>query len=390
MAHREPTDLPPTTNAVRWSRESLLILVVTAIYAAIAVPIGVRKGGDLVTEFVQVERLLHGAPLYDRTAFLGVWWPPFAVVTVVPFALVAHWSVVVAKAAWALLTVACVAWSVTRAGRTWGWTPALLALLAVSKPLQTNAEALNVNAILLALIMAAILDLRAGRDARAGAWIGIAAALKAYPALLLGYFAYRRQWCAFGVGLATAVGLTIVAVLPYGPAGAVATIKDWLALSAGVRVPEWARTSQGLDALLLRLGASPALALIARVAVVVGTAAVLRPGPGRRENALYEIGLVTLVTVLVSPVAWDHYYVLFFPAWVALLTGAAPAGSGHFWKVAVALTGIVTSGVVLAALPTWLRWELLLRSVYAWGAVLLLMLLILQRAREDSNLRPSA
>ena len=41
---------------------------------------------------------------------------------------------------------------------------------------------------------------------------------------------------------------------------------------------------------------------------------------------------------------------------------------------------MLTSGIVLAAVPTWLRWELLLRSVYAWGAVLLLVLLVMQRA----------
>ena len=114
--------------------------------------------------------------------------------------------------------------------------------------------------------------------------------------------------------------------------------------------------------------------------------AALKGRADREEPAV----LVTLVAVLVSPVAWDHYYVLFFPAWLALLTARSPAGAGPLWWSAVLIAGTLTSGIVLAALPTWLRWELLLRSVDAWGALLLVLLLVLQRAREDSNLRPTA
>jgi alpha-1,2-mannosyltransferase len=362
------------------SRERLVILLVGAIYAAVVVPIGVHKGGDLVTEFVQVERWLSGAPLYDRTAYLGVWWPPFGVLTVVPFTLLAHANVALAKGAWALLSAAAIVWSVAHTGRRWGWIPAVLAILAVSKPIQTNAEALNVNAVLLALLIAAVVDLRQGRDTRAGLWIGAAAALKAFPALLLAYLAYRRHWRAFAVGVATAVSLTAAVLLRYGPAGAIATFQDWLALSSGVRVPEWARQAQSIEALVLRLDGSAAAALVARLAALLTAAWAIVRLPGRREDALYEIGLVTLVAVLVSPVAWDHYYTLFFAAWLALLTGRAPARSGAIWRMAVLLAGIVTSGIVLAVIPTWLRWELQLRSLPAWGAVLLFLLLVLQRA----------
>lgn len=43
------------------------------------------------------------------------------------------------------------------------------------------------------------------------------------------------------------------------------------------------------------------------------------------------------------------------------------------------LAGIATSGLVLALSPRALRWELLNRSIYAWGAVSLLGPLLLQR-----------
>src|SRR5207244_1178269 len=80
-----------------------------------------------------------------------------------------------AKAGWAALNVFSLGWSVARA-RAWttGWTPVVLALAAVGKPLQSNYEHLNLTPILLALIVATAAALEARHDGRAGWWIGLA------------------------------------------------------------------------------------------------------------------------------------------------------------------------------------------------------------------------
>src|SRR5207244_4124740 len=80
-----------------------------------------------------------GSPLYVENPRSGIWWPPFTALGLVPFALVARWSLALAKAGWAALNVFSLGWSVARA-RAWttGWTPVVLALAAVGKPLQSN------------------------------------------------------------------------------------------------------------------------------------------------------------------------------------------------------------------------------------------------------------
>src|SRR5712692_10212096 len=90
------------------------LLVVTVLYAAAVIPIGIHKGSDFIQELRQSERLLHGLPLYVANPPQGIWWPPFTTVGLVPFALVARWSLALSKACWATLNVACLGWSLGR------------------------------------------------------------------------------------------------------------------------------------------------------------------------------------------------------------------------------------------------------------------------------------
>src|SRR5207247_2564669 len=74
----------------------------------------------------------------------GIWWPPFTALGLAPFALVARWSLALAKACWAVLNVGCLGCSLALARRwTTGWLPLVLAVAAVGKPLQSNFEHLN-------------------------------------------------------------------------------------------------------------------------------------------------------------------------------------------------------------------------------------------------------
>lgn len=354
-------------------RAGRLLFLLGLLYAAVVIPIELRKGGDVVPELGQSERLLHGERLYGTSnAVQGVWWPPFSALALVPFALLARASLAAAKVAWAILGVACLGWSIARA-RAPAWAPVALAVAAVAVPIQTNFEHSNINTVLLALIVAAAADLADGRDGRAGLWIGLATALKAFPGLLLLHLAYRRRWRACGAGLAAAVGLTAVTLLPYGPGGAVASAEDWLALSAqGYDLVQ--PNNQSLAALVGRLGGSPIAAAAASVGLVLAVAVAL----ARRRGASAvpdEVAVVTLLAVLLSPIAWVHYYVLLFPAWVAVFT--RPAGNTWGWRGALIMAGVTTSGALTIG-PRALRVALLGGSVHTWGALLLLVLLLIR------------
>jgi alpha-1,2-mannosyltransferase len=254
----------------------------------------------------------------------------------------------------------------------------LLALLATAMPVQTNFEHRNVNTVLLLLIVAGAVDLDAGRERRAGAWFGLAAALKAFPALLLVYLALRRSWRALGAGVAVAVGATLLPLVPYGPAGAVEAIDTWL--NVGLDQGQWqlAASDQSLRALVLRLGGSPPLAAAAAVLLIAGLAAAL--AARRAAKPLDGVGATTLAAVLAAPVAWVHYFVLAFPAWVALLgrprggKGTSPLQQAAVWLAAIATSGWLTMG------QGPLRRALHAANLYTWGALLLLLLLATRRS----------
>ena len=159
-----------------------------ALYACIVIPLGVRKGDDIMAEITQAERLLTGQMINNAPPGQGTWWPPFGALLVTPFALLARISMPLAKAAWGGAGILALAWSVWTAGRRWGWRPAWAALAVVIFPVHNNFHHLNIETILLALLVAAAADLSDGRHGRAGTWVGLATALKVFPGLVLPYF----------------------------------------------------------------------------------------------------------------------------------------------------------------------------------------------------------
>ena len=352
-------------------RERWLLVAAAALYAAVIIPVGVRRGGDLVAHFPEADDWLRGLPLYASAPRLGIWWPPFATLLVVPFAAVAHASAAVAKGAWAAASVACIGWSVVAVPRE-RWRPVLLAVAAVAVPLNRNFEDLNLNAILLALVVAAAADLERGRETRSGAWIGAATALKVFPGLLLVYLAYRRRWRAAAAGAAVAAACTIGALLPYGVHGALHAVGRWLANSApaGWTLPG---SNQSLAALAPRLGLPPAAVPLLDLASLALAVVALRR-PKVTDGAFEEVAVVMLAAVLLSPIAWVHYFLLALPAWVVALRLPHAVRPAPPWRAALVVCGIATSGV----LTVWslsFRRELFELSIYTWGALLLLVVL---------------
>jgi len=349
-------------------RETRLLWLAAILYGAIAIPTGIRRGGDLQAHFAAAQLWLQGVQMYAHPPRVGVWWPPLAVLLVVPFALVAQLSAAVAKGAWAAGSLVCLGWSITRLPRD-RWRTVALALAAVAAPLNRNFEDLNLNAVLLALLVAAACDLGRGREGRASAWIGAAAALKVFPALWLVYLAYRRHWRGLAVGIAVAAGLSLAPLLRYGVPGAFDAVRDWLANSSPVA---WTQggSNQSLSTLATRLHLPGAgLAFLDLACIALGVVALRRPKVA--DAAFEELAVVGLVSVLVSPIAWVHYFLFALPVWIIALR-LQPRERARAWSIALLLAGVATSGIATV-------WSLSLReavfrlSLYTWGALLLLV-----------------
>src|SRR5260370_22278540 len=118
--------------------ERKVLVVVCVLYAAVVIPVGIHKGGDFVQELSLSERLVSGVPLYMQSPAKGVFWPPFTIAALVPFALLARVSLARSQGLWAAANVALLAWSVARLARRWGFKPALVPLAAVPKPTPGN------------------------------------------------------------------------------------------------------------------------------------------------------------------------------------------------------------------------------------------------------------
>jgi hypothetical protein len=166
-------------------------------------------------------------------------------------------------------------------------------------------------------------------------------------------------------------------LLPLGVAGALAGGRDWLAnSSAAVWVLH--RRNQSLPALLSRAGVPHEGAVAIDLLLLVLAAVALRRSPPDTD-IVHDLGLVTLLAILLSPIAWDHYYLLAFPAWVAALS-RAPGARTRGTRVALVTAGIATSGLLIVWSRS-VRGILLEHSIFAWGGLVLLLALLVERLR---------
>ena len=167
--------------------------------------------------------------------------------------------------------------------------------------------------------------------------IGIATALKAFPALAIVYLAARRYWTA--AIAATASALVLSVVMPaaiYGVAGFTDLARTFWRLGnsgwpirgnnqsliAALDRLTLGPSSASVDPAGVRVGAEAPLTIILFGALAVLLAAalvvIIVRTPRRPSAVPTEVAAVTVLAILLSPIAWDHYWTLMFPAFLIL------------------------------------------------------------------------
>jgi alpha-1,2-mannosyltransferase len=355
----------PPASAARWTRLAAAFVLVFAVVNAFN---AINKGGDAAVYFEGGRRLLHVEPLYDGSSaadgFIG---PPFQAVFFAPFAAVNGVSPIAAKLLWHVLNVGCLIAGIALTARTWRlvradlrldpkpYLPALFVpVLAVVVPLQTNFEHQNMNALLLALIAGAAYLLVRGSDIGAGALIGAAVALKAFPAILILLLLFRGRWRAMTAAIVAAIVLTLLPLPFYGAGGYADLLRDFSRLAnSGFPIRS---NNQSLTAALARWNAEASMDGVhqinpygsyAAIAVVLVSAWLVTFRWRTPAAATMTVQLWTAIAlgILLSPIAWDHYWLLIFPALVALYDGGEArllgrAGRWLFWIPAVLISGL--------------------------------------------------
>jgi Glycosyltransferase family 87 len=300
------------------------------------------------------------------------------------------------QALW-LLAVATLVRRLAPAGQRWGWGAAGLMFGATFWPWQEAIRFGQQDGLLILLFVISILAAGRGREGVAGLALGVALVVKPLSIWLpLIYLAHRR-WRTLLVAGATGAVLTL-ATLP------VSGLEPWLHF-VRVEVPAMlpgtvrgtniplpslhARMFVGREALgdgeaAPTLGVISALNSAANVLglLLVAHLALRRPGgEGKGETGpqrawLLDASLGLTLTLLLAPMAWQHYaswltiafFVLALPeVWCPLGRGAR-IGAGGLAGVAFLLLGLEDSHLLRLLAPLVGQWP----AVLAWYAAGLL------------------
>ncbi len=242
----------------------------------------------------------------------------------------------------------------------------VLALLPFCHPLYGNLHQAQLTLVLVFLVTSIWALERSGRPDAAGVLLGLAAAIKLFPAYLAVYFAARRRWRPLVAAAATAAALTLTSAMVLGNRAFVDYLRVVLPAQSQFQGLGYNLSIAGLWHKLLdpaaEVSLSPSLGtgrplavwgtLVSDLAVtaIVATVASRARTPARRDIAY---GLALTGMLLVSPVTWDVSLVFLSLPLAVLARSAGRSGwiaPALILLVAVismpqiALTGLALSG----------------------------------------------
>jgi hypothetical protein len=282
-------------------------------------------GADLQQEYLAARALRDGIDIFTPISDLSARYfpiattnfphpspyPPVVALLSVPLTLV-PFPVLVPL--WLLLNVLVL----VVIGRWLGLSTRASLALAIWPPIWWVLRISQIELIVLALAMLAWRAASRGQDGRAGVWLGLATAIKFYPALFLLPFLVCRRY-----RLVVAAGQIVVAgqlgnLLVVGPTGLVRYYGEVLPGVAALYVREGLNSSV-YGALLRLLGGAtdvsplvPAPGLVLPLAVVASVLALVCLAILRPEAA-------PVAALVALPNAWGYYAVLALPQIVTLL-----------------------------------------------------------------------
>ena len=373
----------------------ILLLFLPGIYLTLADLLPSPHQEDLGAYFVAARALAEGESPYDGqvaqrlASGAGIAYhspyiyPPLLALLLRPLT---SWPYPAAAALWfvlsagALLAALCLLRPVT--GLPWRVYRWVCAAAFFLPPVHHTLQHGQITNFLLLLMVAGALGSTGG-----GAWVGIAAALKVFPATLGAVYAIGGRLAALGAMAASGAVVTLAGALaaPGATAEFVRRVGPQLALERRL-----APNNQSLDAVMARWFethwfVTPIIHApgIGRIASQLGAAAVIgltlwtlvavrkAEGPAGQAG---RFSLVLAATLIVSPIVWDHYYVLLLlPVAVLyrssgdeavrllLLAGVALLFSHRYWPLTFAMKSPVFMSSGLAGVVV--LWIALLKLV---------------------------
>ncbi len=384
---------------------------------------------DFSQEWLSAKNYWSGTPVYaDQTAALQrhtgqspevaeemLPWnahPPAAVALTLPLGKFSYRN---AQLDWNLLTFPLFllsVWLILRELKVplaiWSIFPAVT-LLLLCRPITIHLAQGQLNFPILFLLTLAWVADRRGKPGWAGVAAGIATGLKLYPGFIFVYFLFGRRWQALFTGVLAFAAVNGIALAVLG-AGEFRTYMREVVPSLQNYRSSWRNVS--LSGFCLRIfnpqdhekivplvlnpvvGKWLALASQVIVTLVIAVTAALSRTMESRDRA-FAAALVGMV--LVSPIAWTHYFVLLVLP-VALVWARLPEGIERvlIWPVILVLWApenffaLLALGGEQAALMVNLRHSsipaevnLLALSIFTYTLVALLILVLRTPTEDD-------
>jgi alpha-1,2-mannosyltransferase len=279
-------------------------------------------------------------------------YPPFSLLVLLPFGSPGLYTVAVA---WTALSIAGLQAAIYVTLRGVGVRWALPIAMAATVPallVQPVDQVLQSGQVSLALVALVVLDLRVPDGSRfKGVLSGLAAGLKIYPAAFVLYYALTGRRRAAGTLVATAAGTVVLGWVVFPAYSA----EFWLDLAweTDRLAPIGWVDNESMRAMLARVMHSEDVTapwLVASALAVVAGAVTVRAAHRIGEDGLGAVA-VTLAMVLVSPVAWHHYWVWLVPMSILVGDAAWRRGSRLLWVCAVVPIAVLALRISVWVIP---------------------------------------
>ncbi|WP_298868818.1 glycosyltransferase family 87 protein [uncultured Gimesia sp.] len=301
------------------------------------------------------------------------------------------------------------------------WTTlALITLLLACDPLQQSLIQGQLNLLLAFLMVVAWRVGKSGNSFGSGICLGLATAIKVYPAYLFLYFLVRKDWRALAGGIVSLILITLLTAAVFGIEayrdyvtvvipliGGVSNTNNWgnsslLAFWERLFVQSTPTIQPLLDSpILLKITVWSSWVIVTMLAV----AAIWKTRTEKFSEQAYAITIVAML--LMAPTTWHHYFIiLLFP--VGLLLALYQPHSGKRWIVNLTIAALVISPRIVwflmirvkktadtTAIMTWehggmeaLPWQSLTALSYQCYALLIIIALLwptTQHLTEDST-----
>ena len=341
----DPFNAWPAGRRWLWGLLAVLVTVVqVADFIGLLRP-SREVGVDFFRNWIAARYILDGVPIYtDQEAGIGRYLsyrpvpecphvnklthPPPAAILALPFAWLDYPE---ATLAWNIVSLVTLAVSLWLIGRhlmipfpSWGICP-LMTLLLLCGPLRAQLHEGQFNLLLLLLLTGSWTAERSGRLWWAGGLVGVATAIKFFPGFVLLHFLMRREWKAFVAGVASFATITALTMLVVGPESYSTYIFDVLPILSQDRanwlnssvIGFWSKLFDPGDGYAARFVIPLAHSrLVARLGIFLSVCGILAGWAcsvwSARSTAENDraFGLTLTTMLLLSPVTWDHYFLL--------------------------------------------------------------------------------